>query len=126
MSKIYNILLNKQKIGATAFEKADAPMGVVFGEIIFNDDIKSGYAFFKDYCSKNRIKCTDLKEDKIILLHDIPGLSIVNPGGRLIKGEACSISATDTDGSEIYLEGIPEKQYEEEFPHHVKEYRGQQ
>jgi hypothetical protein len=29
MSKVYNIILNNIKIGTTAFENADAPMGVV-------------------------------------------------------------------------------------------------
>ena len=36
-SKIYNIELDGKLIGTTKLEKADAPMGVAFGQILFND-----------------------------------------------------------------------------------------
>ena len=35
MEKEYSIYLGSNKIGTTRLEKADAPMGVVFGEINF-------------------------------------------------------------------------------------------
>jgi hypothetical protein len=32
MTKLYTVLLDNQTIGITELEKADAPMGVVFGQ----------------------------------------------------------------------------------------------
>lgn len=44
--KYYDILIDNIKIGTTRLEKADVPMGVVFGEIGLGDGI-SGYDLFK-------------------------------------------------------------------------------
>jgi len=121
MCKIYNILLDKNKIGTTKLEKADASMGVVFGEIIFFN-ILSGYDFFKQYCVKNKIDFTDYPKDKLISTRDIPGLQVLDMGGNKIKGVACSISGMDNDIFEVSIEGIDYPFYEEEFSHHVKSY----
>lgn len=121
MGKIYNILLDKNQIGTTKLEKADAPMGVVFGEIIFFN-ILSGYDFFKQYCLKNAIDFTDYPEDKLISTRNIPGLQMLDMDGNNIKGMACSISGMDSDIFEVSIEAIGYPFYEEEFPHHVKFY----
>ena len=55
MNKIYDIFLDKNKIGTTGLEKADASMCVAFGQIKFVD-INSGYEFFKQYCLENKIE----------------------------------------------------------------------
>ena len=52
--KLYDIILDSKKIGATELENTDAPMGVVFRRIMF-DHIDSGYDFLKTYCVKNNI-----------------------------------------------------------------------
>lgn len=49
--KRYDVFLDNKKIGATELEKADAPMGVVFGRVTFNNII-SGYDFLKTYSQK--------------------------------------------------------------------------
>ena len=46
----YDIFLDDLKIGVTKLEKADAPMGVVFGNI-YGDDNKLGYDFLRDLYS---------------------------------------------------------------------------
>jgi hypothetical protein len=62
----YDIFLDDLIIGTTELEKADAPMGVVFGQIQFNNII-SGYDFFKKYCLENNIELADdYPEDKLI------------------------------------------------------------
>lgn len=123
MSKIYNILLNNDRIGTTELENADAPMGVVFGRISFLDPvIIPGYYFFKDYCSIKGIHFEDHLEDKIISTMDIPDLKVQDASGNHIKGLATSISGMDSDYFEIYISGISYPFYQEEFPHHVKAY----
>jgi hypothetical protein len=63
--QIYNIFLNDNKIGTNEFEKADAPMGGVFGKINFIN-IVSGYDFFKAYCVTNGIELvSDYPEDRL-------------------------------------------------------------
>ena len=121
MSKTYNILLDENQIGTTRLEKADVPMGVVFGEIEFSN-ISYGYDFLMEYCLKNKIDFTDYPEDKLISTLNIPNLQVVNLDGNKIKGIACSISGMDGDIFEISVEGIEHSFYEEEFPHHVKSY----
>jgi hypothetical protein len=64
MNRVYNILLDEKLIGTTTFEKADASMGVVFGQIKFID-IETPYDFFKSYCKKNNIDFEDYPDDKV-------------------------------------------------------------
>lgn len=121
MSKLYNIYLDKIKVGTTKLEKADVPMGVVFGEIAFLN-IVSGYAFFRDYCSKNKLDFTDHPKDALILTRDIPNLQVFDDNNIEIKGLACTVSGMDSDCFEISIELIAYPFYEDEFPHHVKAY----
>ena len=74
---IYDIFLDGNKIGTTELEKADAPMGVAFGQIKFVEII-SGYEFFKQYCLKHKIKFTDYPEDKLIITGNIPNVKVIN------------------------------------------------
>ena len=122
MSKIYKILLDGQEIGTTQFEKADAPMGVVFGEIEKKDK-NFGYDFIKDFCkSKNIEIADDYPEDRLIATMNIDSLTVINENGIEIKGVGNQISGMDSDGFEITILGVSYPFYEEEFPHHVKEY----
>jgi len=122
MNKIYNIFLDNIKIGTTRFEKADAPMGVVFGLIDFIDS-KMGYDFIKDYCIKKQIDLvSDYPEDKLISTRTIDGLKVVNNAGIEIKGLGNQINGMDSEGFEISIECIPYPFYGEEFPNHVKDY----
>lgn len=125
VKKRYNILLDNKKIGATELEKADAPMGVVFGRVTF-DHIESGYDFLKTYCLKNNIVIiTDYPDDKLIGTADIPNLKVVNPNGIEIKGQVTNIEGIDSDVFEIIICGVSYPFFEEEFPHHVKTYNDQ-
>jgi len=122
MNKIYNIFLDNVKIGTTRFEKADAPMGVVFGLINFIYS-KMGYDFIKDYCNKKQIDLvSDYPDDKLISTRTIDGLKVVNNEGVEIKGLGNQIDGMDSEGFEISIEGIPYPFFGEEFPNHVKDY----
>jgi len=122
MSKTYKILLDTQEIGTTQLEKADAPMGVVFGQINANKKV-FGYSFIKDYCKSNNIEiANDYPEDKLISTMTIDSLTIQNESGVEIKGVGNQISGMDSDGFEVTIMGISYPFYEEEFPHHVKDY----
>jgi hypothetical protein len=124
-TKLYDIFLGDKIIGTTEFEKADAPMGVVFGRINL-DNISSGYEFFKSYCTKNGIDIiTDNPEQRLIATSDIRGMKILNPNGVEIKGQATSIDGMDEDVFEITVFGLPYPFYQEEFPLHVKAYEDQ-
>jgi len=123
--KLYDILLDNEKIGTTELEKADAAMGVIFGRINFVD-IKSGYDFFKDYCLKNTIDIiTEYEEEKLISTANIPHLVVTDENGTEIKGLASNIEGMDSDIFEVIISGIPYPYFEEKFPHHVKTYKDQ-
>lgn len=120
MEKIYNILLDDQRIGTTKLEFGDPPMGVVFGEISFID-ITAPYEFFKSYCEANKIDSTDYADDKVIRL-SIPNLKITNDKGNEIRGLGSDVFAANTYPSEVTIVGIAHPFYGYEFPHHVKSY----
>ncbi|MBK0404318.1 hypothetical protein I5M27_15075 [Adhaeribacter sp. BT258] len=122
LNEYFTILLNEKSIGATAFEKTDVSMGVVFGEIKFTD-VKSGYAFFKEYCLMNNIVFEEYPDDKLISTRNIPNLKVTDKNSVEIKGLSCSISGMDSDGFEITIEGIPNEIFELNFPHHINRYR---
>lgn len=125
MTKQYNMLLGNNIIGTTELEKADAPMGVVFGRIRFAG-IASGYDFFKTYCLNNEIEIiTDYPGDRLITTANIPNLNVISPGGIEIKGQGTNIEGMDSDAFEVIIAGIPYPFFEEEFPHHVKAYNDQ-
>jgi len=121
MSKAYNIFLAGKLIGTTSFDKADAPMGVVFGKIVFNE-IKMPYDFLRAYCQENEIEFEDYPDDKLIATQTIPNLTISDAGGREIFGVANQISGMDSDMFELTILGIPYPLFREEFPHHVRAY----
>lgn len=120
--KNYNILLNDRKIGTTSLEKADAPMGVVFGEIKF-DNILSGYDFLKTYCLTNGIRIiTDYPDEKLIITSCIPGIKVISDNGVVIEGEGTNIEGMDSDVFEVIIVGVPHPFFGLEFPHHLKPY----
>jgi len=124
-TKKYDIFLDDKIIGTTELEKADAPMGVVFGNVTF-DNIISGYNFFKSYWLTNKIEIiSDYPDDKLIVTADIPNLKVVNPNGTEIKGQGTNIEGMDTDVFQVTILGIPYPFFEEEFPHHIKAYNDQ-
>jgi len=120
--KLYNIFLDDYKLGTTLLEKADAPMGVVFGVISFIE-LNIGYDFIKNYCKSNNIElASDYPEDKLISTRTIKNLKVLNESGTEIKGIGNQITGMDGEEFEISIEGIPYPFYEEEFPHHRKAY----
>ncbi|KEO71852.1 hypothetical protein [Anditalea andensis] len=124
-SKRYYISLDDKIIGTTELEKADAPMGIVFGQIQFNDII-FGYDFFKKYCLENIIELADsYPEDKFISTRTIEKLKVINEKGIEIKSKGNQVSGMDGDEFEITLEGVAYPFFEEEFPHHVTAYNDQ-
>lgn len=124
-TKRYNIFLDDKIIGTTELEKADTPMGVVFGNVQF-DNIVSGYNFLKAYCLNNNIEIIiDYPSDNLIATTDIPNLKVFNPGGIEIKGQGTNINGMDSDVFEITILGVSYLFFEEEFPHHVKAYNDQ-
>lgn len=124
-TKRYDIFLDGKIIGTTELEKADAAMGVVFGNVTF-DNIVSGYDFLKTYCLANNIEIiTDYPDDKLIATTNIPNLKVINPNGIEIKGQGANIEGMDSDVFEVIIFGVPYPLFEEEFPHHVKAYNDQ-
>lgn len=123
MNKKYKIFLDGQEIGTTRLEKADAPMGVVFGRIEPNIQ-NFGYKMIQEYCISNEIEITaDYPDDKFIATMSIEALRVRKMDGTEIKGIGNQINGMDRDGFEITILGVPYPFYEEEFPHHVKRYK---
>ncbi len=124
MSKLYNIILEGILIGTSKLEKADAPMGVSFGLIEFNK-IESPYEFLKKYCLKNNIVInTDDPKFEFIDTQVIPKLKVFRQDGVEIKGVARNaIIGMKDERYEISILGISYPFYQEEFPHHVEQYK---
>ncbi len=123
MTGKYKIQLEDKQIGTTDFERADAPMGVVYGRLNFDTE-NFNYQFFKDYCINNDIKLAmDYPEDKQISTFSIPKLKVLNQNGIEISGVGNQISGMDSEEYEIEIFGIPYPFYREEFPNHVEEYK---
>ncbi len=118
----YSILLDNTKIGTTELEKADVPMGVVFGQIKLLD-INDGYTFFKVYCAKNTIGITDQSEDKFISTRHIPNLHVFDSDGTEIKGVATSVAGQGKNDFEITVEGISHALFISKFSHHIDRYK---
>lgn len=118
----YTIFLDNKKIGTSNLEKADAPMGVVFGTITFIEE-NLNYTFLSNYCKNNSINTEEYPEDKFISTQTIPTLKVYNKNEVEIKGIGSYIEGMDSEGFSINIIGISYPFYEEEFPNHVNEYR---
>ncbi|QHI38972.1 hypothetical protein IMCC3317_43720 [Kordia antarctica] len=125
MKKVYSIFLKNIKIGTTFLEKADAPMGVVFGEITFLSD-HFGYDYFKKFCNEHAIElvCDD-PEEKFLDTSTIKNLIVKSEENTEIIGIGNQITGSDQLAFEISIYGISYPFYEEEFSHHVKAYHEQ-
>ena len=122
MAKTYNIYLDDLLLGTTKLEKADAPMGVVYGKIVVSEET-FGYQFLKTYALANSIQLAcDFPEDNLISTTTIKTLRVRDESGVVMPAEDNQISGMDATGFEISLEAIPYPFYGEEFPHHVKAY----
>ena len=120
--KKYIIKLDGKRIGTTNLEKADAPMGVVFGLINF-EGINNPYQFLSNYCKNNNILINENDpEVEAIFTQTIDTLTVFNEEGIEIKGVGSAISGFKEEGYEIEILGIPYPFYEEEFPHHREAY----
>jgi hypothetical protein len=122
MNKTYNIFLDQKKIGTTELEKADVPMGVLFGQIHLLD-IQDGYNFFKDYCVKNIIGVTKYPDERIISTRHIPNFQVIDCDKTEIKGIAISVAGQGNDDFEITIEGIPHLLFISKFGHHIAKYK---
>lgn len=118
----YSIQIGDIELGTTKLENADAPMGVVFGDIKFVDQ-NMGYEFVKNYCESMGIElASDYPEDKLLSTTTIGSLMVKNEKGVEIKGIGNQISGMDNDVYQVTILGVPYPFYEKEFPHHVKTY----
>ena len=120
----FKILLDDKLIGTTLLEKADVPMGVVFGQIKL-ENIDNAYTFFKSYCLQNQIGFTDDKKDQLLTTRRIPNLKVYDSNDNTeIKGSAVSVSGQGMTDFEITIEGVPHNIFAFKFKHHVDNYKG--
>jgi len=115
-------LLDDKLIGTTLLEKADVPMGVVFGQIVL-ENIDNAYVFFKAYCLQNKIGITDDKKDKFLTTRHIPNLKVFDNDNTEIKGSAVSVSGQGGNDFEITIEGIPHNIFSFKFQNHINYYK---
>jgi hypothetical protein len=121
----FTIFLDDYKIGTTQFEKSDASMGVVIGQIEFVSELKNdSYEFFKGYCESNGKEIReDYPNDRLISTGTLDELVVVIPNSGEVTSVSNHISGMDGEGFEITLEGIPFPLYEKLFPNHIEEYQ---
>ena len=120
----FKILLDGKLIGTTLLEKADVPMGVVFGQIELQN-IDNAYTFFKSYCLQNQIGITDDKHDQLLTTRHIPNLKVYDSNDNSeIKGSAVYVSGQGRNDFEIAVEGVPHNIFAFKFKHHVDNYKG--
>ncbi|RYE59105.1 MAG: hypothetical protein EOP48_01985 [Sphingobacteriales bacterium] len=118
----FEIFLDDKLIGTTLLEKADVPMGVVFGQIVFTN-IDKAYAFFKAYCLQNQIGFTDDKQDKFLTTRHISNLKVFDNDNSEIKGSAVSVSGQGSNDFEITIEGVPHNIFSFKFQNHIDHYK---
>jgi hypothetical protein len=119
--RIYQIWLADTLIGTTLLEKADPPMGCVFGLIVpIIDDF--GYDYVKQFYSTRCIGFDDYAEEKIISTRTTELLRVITPEGKVIESLGNQVSGMDSDCFEVVLEGVGYPFYEEEFPKHCADY----
>jgi hypothetical protein len=119
----YNIYLDNNLIGTTAFENADAPMNVVFGQIYFIES-NIGYDYLKEYCIEKGISIlNDYPEDKLISTDNIPNLTISDREGNTINSESKTIEGMDSDFYTLSLLDVSNEQYEKYFLKHIDDYQ---
>lgn len=124
MAREYIIELDGQRIGTTALEKHDAPMGVVLGTIRLEGHA-SGYDLFKRHCATHGVEVDDQPDVRCLITQFMTGVRVLSPEGAEIKGTGITVSGFDDDEWEISVLGIPYPFYGTEFPHHVKAYEEQ-
>ena len=123
-NKHFEISLDGKLIGTTLLEKADVPMGVVFGQIEL-EHIENAYTFFKSYCLQNQIGFTDDKHDQLLTTNRIPNLKVYDSNDKTeIKGSAVSVSGQGMKNFEITIEGVPHNIFAFKFKHHVDNNKG--
>ncbi len=115
----YHIYLNGEKIGTSLLEKADAPIGVVFGQIIPEYQLSS--ALIRSYCIEHLIA---LQYDEYFLIEttNIPRLCVIIEAAIEIAGESTYLCGNDEEGFEVYIIGITSELFNSEFEHHRLEY----
>jgi hypothetical protein len=118
----FKVLLNDKIIGSTALEKADVPMGVLFGQLQLAN-IDNAYDFFKSFCLQEHIGFTEDKQDKFITTRHISNLKVVDTDNTEIKGSAISVAGQGKSDFEITIEGIPHNIFGFKFKHHVDHYK---
>jgi hypothetical protein len=120
--RIYQIWLADTLIGTTILEKADPPMGVVFGQIVpvIND---FGYDCIKQMCKIRNIELAyDVPDNKLLATYSTKLLSVLTPEGMMIKCLNNQITGMDSDRFEIVLVGVPYPFYAVEFSKHCADY----
>ena len=127
LKKTYDIQLNEVKIGTTAFEFADTPMGVIHGKINF-ENVELPYELFKNHCQKHKVIINqDDKEYKFIDTQVIPELKVYLENGTELTGWGGAISGMEKeDDFEIQFGGIDYKIMQTEFAHHYYDYYGEE
>lgn len=124
IASIYVLELNGVKIGHTKFEFADAPMGVVFGKIVF-DEIDSPYELLKKHCSNFNVDlAVDLYKDRLISSYIIPQLKVFLPNGNQLAGWGGAITGMDSDAFQIEFSGVSYEIMRTEFKGHFHKYYG--
>ena len=118
----FKVLLNDKLIGSTSLEKADVPMGVLFGQLQL-DNIDNAYEFFKSYCLQEHIGFTDDKQDKFITTKHISNLKVLDTDNTEIKGSAISVSGQGKNDFDITIEGVPHNIFAFKFKHHIDHYK---
>lgn len=121
MNKEYIVELDGKRIGTTALEKHDAPMGVVLG-IIKLDGHASGYDLFKRHCASHGVEVDDQPDVRCLMTQFLPGIRVLSPEGTELHGAGITVNGFDDDGWEISILGIPYPFYSTEFPHLVRAY----
>ena len=117
----YQVWLEDTLIGTTFLEKADPPMGSVYGRIM--PIIKDfGYDYVKQFYASRQIGFDDFPDVQLITTRTTGFLKVITPEGKTIESLGNQICAVGNDEFEVSLEGVGYPFYAEEFPKHCADY----
>ncbi len=122
MSSSYQIRLYDTVIGESGLETYDPPNGLVSGVVTFHS-IESGYDFLSAYCKETDAQINaDIDELKFIEAESIRGLNVADLQGLPVNAEKITIRGLDSGTFEIELTGIPDNEYQQQFPEYIEAY----
>lgn len=115
---MFEIYLGKQKVGTTALEYGDPPMGVVVGKVQLACSAAERIAFLESLGA--------VRDGLFLVIKDHPDLHAADSSGVRVGSDFCLLAySPELEEGEFEACAIDAIEYQARFPQHVKAYEEQ-